>query len=435
MKVLLIKCHKETLFSRVSPIVTEPLELEYLAAVLEERQIPWRIFDKLLEGGTLDNVLADYHPDILVLTGYITAVKVILQYAAYAKSVLPQCQVIIGGVHAELCWEDFFEDVVDYIVHSNGAHVFSVMVDNRFDPVVLRDQPGLALRTGRGWKDNEKELTDLRNRLRPDRRYFHQHMDRTRYLNEHPVALVQTAISCPFKCRFCYCRLLNQGFYITRSLTDVIEEIQYIQCETIWIVDDTFLVSRDRVLEFIRLIRAKELKRKFIIYSRVDFIEENADLMPTLRKAGIIELIVGIETPDDAVLQDYQKGSTAYQNIRAIEILRQAGIRVTALLMVNLDATQKDFNTMNRWISRMKLDRYTISILTPLKGTSLYDEYRERIWTQDPSRYDFLHLTAKPQHMSSWRFYLNFYSIYGRMFFRSAPIRWFLRERLKGVRN
>jgi SAM-dependent methyltransferase len=55
MKVLLVKCHKKTIFSIFEPIRTEPLELEYLSALLGKAEVEHIIHDSLFGIIILDN--------------------------------------------------------------------------------------------------------------------------------------------------------------------------------------------------------------------------------------------------------------------------------------------------------------------------------------------------------------------------------------------
>jgi hypothetical protein len=61
-----------------------------------------------------------------------------------------------------------------------------------------------------------------------------------------------------------------------------------------------------------------------------------------------------------------------------------------------------------------------------MKGTDLYDLYKEEITTNDPSSFDFLHLVMKPKYMNRWMFYFRFYSLYADQIFRSVYVRKFL---------
>ena len=436
MKVLLVKCHKKTIFSMLEPIVTEPLELEYLSGLLKKLEVEHRIYDPLIEGGCFEKVFNTYKPDVLVLSGYITAVNTIIRHSRYAKNKYPDVKVVVGGVHAEINYEDFFLDTIDFIVHADGVNTFAKLLQSSFSKEEAAKITGIAFHDRVKWQINSKCETSLENLPLPNRSYFEKYKAKTKYLHYHPVALVRTALSCPFNCSFCYCKLLNKGTYSARSIQSVAEEITSINSEYIWIVDDSFLLDRGRVLEFIAEIKRQKIKKKFIAYSRVDFILGNEDIIEKLADIGFVELIIGMEAVDDKKLKEFNKHYLANDNLKSADILAKYGIRLTALFIVGIDFTFKDFRNLSRSLKQMKLDSYTFSIFTPLKGTEVYQNYQDQIIRKDYAdyaKYDFLHLVLRPSQMSPAFFYLNFYLLYLEQFFRSRYIRRFIWDRLKRI--
>lgn len=430
MKILLVKCHKKTIYSYLQPIITEPLELEYISTLLNEKHIDHMILDHLLDGENFRDTCECYNPDVLMLSGYITAVGTILSYSDYAKRLNPKVKVIVGGAHAEINFEDFFSLNIDIVVHQSGLSVIEEILncfqDGKIVYTSLGAVKGIAYQFNQIWHVNDKSVLDSYDMPIPDRSYFNRHKSKTKYMLYPEIAILKTSISCPYQCEFCYCRKINQGIYRTREMSDIIKEIQYILVEYIWIVDDTFLVDRFRAMAFIESIKTYGINKKFIAYSRVDFIAENPDIIKELRDIGLIELIVGIEDISNKKLESYHKGTTENANEKAIQVLRDNNIRLTALFIAGIDFRKADFNNMKNWIRSKKLDSYTVSVFTPMKGTDIYNLYKDDIETRELSRFDFLHLVMEPIHMSRLRFYFNFYSLYADQVFRSRFIQRFI---------
>ncbi|MDP3387252.1 MAG: cobalamin-dependent protein [Eubacteriales bacterium] len=430
MKILLVKCHKKTIYSYLQPIVCEPLELEYISAVLNEKKIDHMILDHLLDGKNFKDECERYNPDVLLLSGYITAVETILSYSDYAKDLNPNVKIIVGGSHAEINYEDFFSPSIDIVVHQSGLSVIDEMLKCLetfdIDDSSLKKVKGIAYQFNQVWQVNDKSILESYDMPIPDRSFFNRYKSKTRYMLYPEVAIVKTSISCPFQCEFCYCRKINQGIYLTRKMADIIKEMQQIDTEHIWIVDDTFLIDPLKALAFIKSIKAHGINKKFIAYSRVDFIAQHPDIIKDLKDIGFIELIVGIEDISNSKLESYHKGTNEDYNEKAIQVLKDHEIRLTALFIAGIDFRNDDFRRMKQWIRLKKIDCYTVSVFTPMKGTDLYDLYKGEITTNDLSRFDFLHLVMKPIHMSRLRFYIHFYSLYFDQIFRSGYIRKFL---------
>jgi radical SAM superfamily enzyme YgiQ (UPF0313 family) len=430
MKVLLVKCHQKTIYSYLQPIVCEPLELEYISTVLNEKQIDHMILDHLLDGKNFKEECERYNPDVLMLSGYITAVETILSYSDYAKDLNPKVKIIVGGPHAEINYEDFFSPSIDIVVHQSGLSAIEELLkflnDDDIDHSSLKTVKGIAYQFNQIWYVNEKSIMESYDMPLPDRSFFNRYKTKTRYMMYPEVAIIKTSISCPFQCEFCYCRKINQGIYLTRNMSNIIQEIQQINTEYIWIVDDTFLIDPLKAQVFIESIKTHGIKKKFIAYSRVDFIAKHPDIIEGLRDVGFVELIVGIEDISNSKLESYHKGTNEDYNEKAIQVLKDNKIRLTALFIAGIDFRSNDFRRMKQWIRSKAFDSYTVSVFTPMKGTDLYDLYKEEITTNDPSSFDFLHLVMKPKYMNRWMFYFHFYSLYADQIFRSAYVRKFL---------
>ncbi len=91
MKILLIRPRppKETIGLQ-HVMICEPLELEYLAGNIDPSLAEVRILDMILERGSIDRFVREYQPDIVGLTGYITHIGVVKEYASRVKKNIAQ---------------------------------------------------------------------------------------------------------------------------------------------------------------------------------------------------------------------------------------------------------------------------------------------------------------------------------------------------------
>jgi radical SAM superfamily enzyme YgiQ (UPF0313 family) len=430
LKVLLVKCHKETVYSIFEPIVCEPLELEYIAYFLNKKNIEYNIMDYLLDGKDFKKEYKGYRPDVVMFSGYITAVDVILEYSKIAKCFNCNVKIIVGGVHAELNYSDFFSQYVDFVAHQSNPQtieeIVSSLKQNFERERHIESIKGIAYKKNEKWVINDKNSMEEYKLPIPDRSFFNKYKSKTRYMMYRGVAILKTSIACPYKCEFCYCRKINKGKYLTRDLKDVIDEIKSIESEYIWIVDDTFLIDRERILRFISMVKSHGIRKKFIAYSRVDFIAENSEIIKMLKDIGFVEIICGVEDIKNQRLDKYNKGTTESNNEKAIKVLKDLNIRVTPLFIAYIDFTLSDFSSMKRWIRKNNFESYTMSVFTPMKGTDEYEKYKDKLVIYDSSKYDFMHLVMNPLNMSRLMFYLYFYSFYIEQIFRSRYIRKFI---------
>lgn len=434
MNILLVRPAFRNLLAGTNLITVEPLDLEYLVAVAKEEGADAEIYDSLVTRRSLHSYLKRLRPAVVGITGYVTMKNNMLKFARMIKQFDPTIKVVIGGAHAELNYADFYMPEVDWIVHSGGVETFRRIIrmvragetgqsakttdfsakwtEGNF----LANISGLCYRDADGaWVVNDRATFDPKMLPRPDRSHFYRYRNRFKYLRHHPCAIVKTAYGCPFNCNFCYCCLMNNGQFAFRELEDVVDEIAGIEAEYIWIVDDTFLVERERVLEFLRLVKERGVRRKYGVYSRADFVAKNEDLFPLLREVGVIDVIIGLEAVNDRKLSDYNKRSSDQLNRRAVSVLHNVGINCVGLFMLDIDAEREDFRDLLRWVKENELRYFVPSIFTPFPGTPLFAEYRHRLLTDNYEKWDLLHLVLQPEKLGKWRFYYEFYKIYWAM--------------------
>jgi len=218
---------------------------------------------------------------------------------------------------------------------------------------------------------------------------------------------------------------MNCSTYTERSVDSIINELNGINHNKIWFVDDSFLLSRKRVIEFIDKLKESEnenknenkygngngngIKKEFMVYSRTDFIVENADLLPALYDAGFRDIIVGLEACNDDYLDAYKKQTKEDINTQAIKLLHKNKLICNGLFIIDYRFSKDDFKILYRYIVKQKLVWAIFAIFTPLKGTPLYEEYQDKLILYKPDKLDFLHLILKPEKMSKFMFYVRFY--------------------------
>ncbi|NLK63732.1 MAG: hypothetical protein GX289_01420 [Tissierellia bacterium] len=420
MIVFLEKVRVKTIFSIIDPVKVEPLELCYLKSVLNNMNIDSYIVDRMFGF----NPPKDVTPDIIVLTGYNTAENEIIIRSETYKKKYPEAKIIAGGVHVQENAEYFRVNTIDYIFHSVSLNTFKILIEkiNNNDKIPLNY--GVDSRNKDGWHLGEKESIYEYENIKPDRDFFYAVKSKLKYLDKRNVALIKSSVGCPYRCSFCYCKLLNNKRFIAADYEKMIEEMETIDADYYWVVDDVLFSTRDEALKFIEIAEKRKSNLNIIGYLRADFICREKDLLRKLRNAGIREVITGFEATINQELKDYNKTTDAADYPLAISLLKENHIELTALFMVKPGYGLKDFNILREFIKANKIDVYTISIMTPIKKTKLYEELEELLIDKRPERYDFLHLVLKPK-LPKLIFYALFYGLHIRLL-RSKRIRKFL---------
>lgn len=414
MNVLLVRPKSLNIIASVNVINLEPLDLEYLYTAALEEKVNCQIFDALFDKRNLKDILKDFKPDIVAISGYITQEVLMLDYSNIIKQYNPSIKVIVGGVHAQINYKRFYVNTIDYIVHSSSLEPFKriLRLGTSFDESIIKNIDGICYRRENEWIVNKHLPVNPDELPIPDRSHFNMNKHLYRYLSYSPCAIVKTAFSCPYQCNFCFCRKINDGKYAARNIDLVVEEIEGIECDSIHIIDDTFLVSKERINRFISLIKEKNIKKNYVFYSRADFVVENEDIIKELAAIGTKGIIVGLEAIDDNTLNSYGKQCSEDLNEKCVNMLQKYDIDCLALFIVDMNATKKDFEKLYNWVERVKLRYASVSIFTPIPGTSLFDEYKDKLTTDKMQYWDFLHLVLEPTNMSRKAFYMEYYKLF-----------------------
>lgn len=414
MRVLLVKPEFKNVFTKLSLITTEPLELEYMSAICKNNNVEAKICDLTIRDKSLKHMLKTFKPDIVAMTANFVHIYSIKKYAKIIKQFCPSIITMVGGPHAEVIPEDFQFDGIDIIIHSGGFKPFETIITSKkkFD---YKNIKGISYCTKNKWYKNEREIFDITTLPFPDRTHFYKNIKKYKYVTMKPCAILKTSYSCPHNCNYCFSTLLNGGKYLCRDPKNVVEEIKEIHCDNIWIVDDTFYVNKNKLDEFINLIKKENINKNFSLYFRADFIANNPDYMKKLAEIGVKMCAVGLEVIDDEVLEKYNKKSSVNIILRALEILKESNITCIGLLMIDIDADKSYFKKLYKFIKKHELYLSTISILTPMPGTKQFEKYKDRIMTNDYRKWDFVHLTIEPTQMNKLTFYMEFYKLYVKL--------------------
>ena len=413
MKVLLFRPrpHKETIGLQ-NVMICEPLELEYISANIEALGHSCDIVDMIIEKKPVRYFMKKYDPDVVGITGYISHVNIMKQYAYEAKAYNPAVKTVIGGVHAEVNPQDFESKYVDYIIRANGIRTF-IDILNCIEGKEAKSEIDCVYSKDRGAP--KKDLTF--DYLFPDREKVDKYRSKYYYMFHRNCSLIKTSFGCPYNCKFCFCRQVMDDQYFARDLENIVDELKSIRETEIYIVDDDFLVDRERILYFCDLLKKNNINKKFLIYGRADFIASNEDVIARFKDAGLRAVIVGLESCDSKQLDDYNKRTNVTINEKAVSILKKYDVECYGTFILGLDWVWADFDALYKWIKKLGLVFVNLQPLTPLRGTDIYEKYKPRFIVREDEyeKWDLAHLVVRPDNISVRRYYWYTMVLYYRI--------------------
>lgn len=379
MRVLLIRPPNPTQTIGLRYLmICEPLELEYVAAGLDGHEV--QILDLLVEKG-LERRLADFRPDVVGTSSYITGVNEVKKLCRRVKAWNPECFTVVGGLHAARVPDDFADASVDCIVLGDGTSVLPEVLSAIEAATPLDAVAGLALPADSGLRRTaERPYMPAADTLPFPRRDLVAHLrDRYYYLYHRPLATMKTTWGCWYRCNFCFTWTITGGAIYSRSAESIAHELQTIETEDVYIVDDVFLINRPRLARLAALLRERGIRKTFLVFGRADFIAENEDVIAEWADLGLSAVLIGLEATTDGELTSMHKETSVDTNVRAIAVLRRHGVDVYGSFVTQPNYTPEDWRRLNRFIERNGLCYLNVSPLTPLPGTDAWRQYERQL--------------------------------------------------------
>ena len=203
----------------------------------------------------------------------------------------------------------------DIAVEGEGEEAFAdilAIVNNKFDNIsAFESVNGITYRLKNKIVFNgRKSPSDLRCYPIPDRNLT--------YFPSAPTGAesIYTSRGCPYKCAFCF-EATKGSMYRTRDVSAVLNEVELLLKERtlrhLSIVDDLFMFSGVRVKEICEGF--KRLQNRYHDFSwycegRANIIRKNPELLDSMIDSGLVRLQIGIESGDQAILDNYNKHLT-----------------------------------------------------------------------------------------------------------------------------
>ena len=433
MKILLIKPPLNPRL--IAPSRGEPLELEYLAAAVQEHKV--EIFDMRIDL-RLAKKIEEFRPDFVGLTGYTCDANTVKAVLKEVKKLDGRIVTGVGGHHATFLPEDFAAPFVDVVFLGMADLSFKEFVRVMEAGEDIRSVNNLALRSGDGLFFTEPDVfaVDLNRLPFPARHLTAQYRNRYRDQWRNKTSMILTSRGCPFRCHFCACWKLLQGRYLVRSPESVIDELTTLpeDADLVFFADDNTLHNVRLAWRLCRLIEERKIRKKYSMYARADTIVRHPDLIEAMRDVGLVSLTVGIEAVKDEELEAMKKKTSVAMNNEAIRILQKLGIANIAHFIIDPDYSKEEFQRLFEYVNAMDLFQPVFTVLTPYPGTELYQSSQDRIVIKNFDYYDVVH-SVFPTRLSRREFYRQMEWLYVKCYSLRRYCRSLLKEQWRGLRN
>ena len=368
------------------------LTLPYLAALTPKE---WDI--KLIDE-QLEDIDFSAPVDLVAITTLtINSLRAYAIADTFRKRGIP---VIMGGPHTYFHYEEVGEHC-DAVGIGEGEEIWSSMLADAANGRLKKTYRADELHNLKNLPFPRYDLLSLRN------------------YGFFKTFSVQSSRGCPFKCEFCSERFYLGKSYRYRPVQDVIEEIKQSKAKNIFFADSNFAGKTAHTTELMEALIPLKV-RWSTLWSA--YLCNNQEFMDLAKKSGLLHVNIGIESIDQNTLTGMKKNANRvnkYQDI--IYNLRKRGISYSFNFIFGWDTEREDvFQSTLTFLKQNKVPVAYFNILTPHKGTSLYDRMKKEnriIDIHNIGRWPGINCYIRPKYCSAQeleehvkKMYREFYS-------------------------
>jgi radical SAM superfamily enzyme YgiQ (UPF0313 family) len=387
--------------------MTIPLGIAYIAAVLEKNGYEVKVVDlNINQKQEIPN--ADVY-------GITATTPLINEAFKLARDIKKNSNfVILGGPHSTcLPEESLNEESIDFVIRGEGEYSMLQLVN-----VLNSGGKEYSSIKGLSFKEKGKLIHNddneyIQNLDTLPFPAYHLFGDISRYSHPQPligwrkpVVNIITSRGCPFDCSFCYKGTFGSKWR-ARSPENIANEWEYLikefRVKEIAIQDDCFNVDIDRCIKLADIIIKKNLKLPWSLPNgiRADLVTEQ--LVEKLKESGLYRVAIGIESGNQAVLDDVGKKLQLSDVEKAMRIFKKFKIQTIGFfVMGNFLDTEATLQETICFAKKIRPTFAQFSMATPFPGTRLYEKiknlnsFRIRNW-EDYSQFEQLGYFDYPQ--------------------------------------
>jgi radical SAM superfamily enzyme YgiQ (UPF0313 family) len=293
--------------------------------------------------------------DLIGLTALTSSVTRAYEIAdIYRKKGIP---TVIGGIHASMVPEEATK-YVDSVVIGEAESIWPTLIDD-FEKSNLQ-------------KIYKGHHLSMENAPWPSRKLFHK---------EYKFASIQTTRGCPMNCEFCSVHTFNGNSYRLRPVNEVLDELETIEHNLIYFVDDNIIGYgkrlQERAIELFKGIIERGIKKEWFCSASMNFAD-NEEVLKYAAESGCRLVLLGIESERIDQLREMNKklnvkiGVDSYHDI--FKKIHKYGISVLGAFIYGLETdTPESMAKRSDYINESPIDAVQATILTPLPGTLLFN--------------------------------------------------------------
>lgn len=393
------------------PSVYQPMDLAYIAAVLEQKHellvidVPnegWKMLEEI-EGGKYRQGLPNseiaarikrFEPKLVVMaipyTGWASSAFTV---AATVKNVDRNIKIALTGLHPSARPNECLKEPnVDFVVIGEQEMTTLELADTleKGTTADLKNVKGL------GFLENGKPviteprpvIEDLDSLPFPARHLLpmKQFFEAARKIPisgnlKKPSIRMLTTRGCPYGCIFCSNHIVMGRKWRARSAENVVAEIEQIvktyRVHQIDFLDDNIAFNRERLVKICNMLIEKKLNIEWCTPNGVRADSLDPELLALMRKSGCQKILVAPESGVQRIVDDVIKKRQSLKRVEeAVYAAHKVGIKVGCFFILGMiGETKEDMKETIKFAYKLRslgAEYFYFSYATPLYGTELY---------------------------------------------------------------
>ena len=353
------------------------------------------------------------------------------ELAYHLKKNHPDTKIAFIGSHVSaLPLEVIKLDYVDFAFINEGVFALLALLETNFKDhlekipgIWFKDKDGTPKKGALGKIVKSDQMDTIipgyawdllpKNKLVLDK--YRAHFWHTNFLHENrtPFAAIYTSLGCQFGCNFCMINIVNRTshedrisaadskgmrFWSPNLILKEFEKLWEFGVRTLRISDEMFFLNKKYYVPILEGLIERGLKFNLWAYARVDSVRK--DQLELFKKAGVNWLALGIESGNQNVRIEIDKGKFKQVNIRqVVKNIKESGIYVLGNYIFGFP--EDDMSTMNETLDLaidLQCEHSNFYSAQALPGSPLYLFAKDQNW-DIPKKYEefaFLSYECKP---------------------------------------
>ena len=314
---------------------TAPLGILAVAEPLLRAGYEVTLIDSTITPNFQKRVAEDMRDALCLCISLVTGpmIRETTQIARTVKELYPHKPVVLGGWHPTLLPDQTLAaDFVDIVVVGQGEDALLEVMQH----IEAGEAPTNV--QGVGFKEEGRLRLNPRRDLRPisempPKAYRLADFDAYERVCGRRWAMYTSSLACPYNCGYCtnaaaYGRKWNalDPEQTSREMCDLVERYRL---QLLWVVDDNFLVDRNRALAIAESICERGTRFEWSIQASTNLVTRlTVEEWKLMRRSGLTQVAQGADSGSPVIMRAMNK---TFQNLEMIHeaanVLTQAGVR------------------------------------------------------------------------------------------------------------